>query len=95
MMKQETIMTMLQTTTSPGIASQTGRPAPEELVPSRYVQRIGEIEVLVISDGVLPLPTKMLAHNADPAARAREARDPQAAIGNGRRSKRSRAVIRR
>ena len=63
-------MTMLQTTTSSGIASQTGRPAPEELVPSRYVQRIGEIEVLVISDGVLPLPTKMLAHNADPAARA-------------------------
>jgi glyoxylase-like metal-dependent hydrolase (beta-lactamase superfamily II) len=62
-------MTMLQTTTSPGIASHTGRP-PEELVPSRYVQRIGDIEVLVISDGVLPLPTQMLAHNADPAARA-------------------------
>jgi glyoxylase-like metal-dependent hydrolase (beta-lactamase superfamily II) len=69
MTTQETIMTMLQTTTSPGIASHTGRP-PEELVPSRYVQRIGEIEVLVISDGVLPLPTQMLAHNADPAARA-------------------------
>jgi glyoxylase-like metal-dependent hydrolase (beta-lactamase superfamily II) len=62
-------MTMLQTTTSPGIASQTGRP-PEELVPSRYVQRIGNIEVMVISDGVLPLPTQMLAHNADPTARA-------------------------
>jgi glyoxylase-like metal-dependent hydrolase (beta-lactamase superfamily II) len=62
-------MTMLQTTTSPGIASQTGRP-PEELVPSRYVQRIGDIDVLVISDGVLPLPTQMLAHNADPTARA-------------------------
>jgi hypothetical protein len=69
MTTQETIMTMLQTTTSPGIASHTGRP-PEEPVPSRYVQRIGEIEVLVISDGVLPLPTQMLAHNADPAARA-------------------------
>jgi len=50
--------------------SHSVRPAPEELVPSRYVQRIGDIEVLVISDGVLPLPTKMLAHNADPAARA-------------------------
>jgi hypothetical protein len=69
MTTQETIMTMLQTTTSPGIASQTGRP-PEELVPSRYVQRIGDIDVLVISDGVLPLPTQMLAHNADPTARA-------------------------
>ena len=62
-------MTMLQTTTSPGIASHTGRP-PEEPVPSRYVQRIGEIEVLVIRDGVLPLPTQMWAHTADPAARA-------------------------
>jgi hypothetical protein len=27
----------------------------------------GEIEVLVVSDGVLPLPTAMLGHNADPA----------------------------
>ena len=46
------------------------RPGPEELVPSRYALRVGEIEVLVISDGVLPLPTAMLAHNADPAIRA-------------------------
>lgn len=51
-------------------ASYVGRPAPEELVPSRYAVQIGEIEVLVISDGVLPLPTAMLGHNADPAARA-------------------------
>jgi len=43
---------------------------PEELVPSRYAVRIGDIEVLVVSDGVLPLPTTMLAHNADPAVRA-------------------------
>lgn len=43
---------------------------PEELVPSRYALKIGEIDVLVVSDGVLPLPTKMLAHNADPAVRA-------------------------
>jgi glyoxylase-like metal-dependent hydrolase (beta-lactamase superfamily II) len=69
-MKQETSMTMLQTNTSPSIASQAGRPGPEELVPSRYVQRIGEIDVMVVSDGVLPLPTKMLAHNADPSVRA-------------------------
>ena len=63
-------MTMLQTNTSPSIASQASRPGPEELVPSRYVQRIGEIDVMVVSDGVLPLPTKMLAHNADPSVRA-------------------------
>jgi glyoxylase-like metal-dependent hydrolase (beta-lactamase superfamily II) len=50
--------------------SHPSRPAPEELVPSRYAVRIGEIDVLVISDGVLPLPTAMLGHNAEPAARA-------------------------
>ena len=42
----------------------------EELVPSRYAVRIGEIDVLVVSDGVLPLPTKMLGHNVEPAVRA-------------------------
>ena len=47
-----------------------GRSAPEELVPSRYAVRVGDIEVLVVSDGVLPLPTTMLGHNADPADRA-------------------------
>ena len=43
---------------------------PEELVPSRYALKIGEIDVLVVSDGVLPLPTVMLGHNATPADRA-------------------------
>jgi glyoxylase-like metal-dependent hydrolase (beta-lactamase superfamily II) len=42
----------------------------EELVPSRYAVRVGEIDVLVVSDGVLPLPTKMLGHNVDTAERA-------------------------
>ena len=46
------------------------RPGPDELVPSRYALRVGEIDVLVISDGVLPLPAAMLATNADPAVRA-------------------------
>ncbi|WP_277996075.1 MBL fold metallo-hydrolase [Methylobacterium sp. Leaf102] len=40
------------------------------MVPSRYALRIGEIDVLVVSVGVLPLPTAMLAHNAEPALRA-------------------------
>ncbi len=31
---------------------------------------VGEIDVLVISDGVLPLPTKMLGHNATADVRA-------------------------
>ena len=52
------------------ITSQIGRRRPEELVPSRYAVQIGDIEVMIISDGVLPLPTQMLAHNAEPAVRA-------------------------
>lgn len=52
------------------IASRIGGRQPEELVPSRYAVRIGDIDVLVVSDGVLPLPTQMLAHNAEPAIRA-------------------------
>src|SRR5690242_5933325 len=50
--------------------SSTGKPMPAELVPSRYALRVGEIDVLVISDGVLPLPAATLATNADPAALA-------------------------
>ena len=47
--------------------SHPGRPVPDELVPSRYALRVGEIDVLVISDGVFPLPATTLATNADPA----------------------------
>jgi glyoxylase-like metal-dependent hydrolase (beta-lactamase superfamily II) len=50
--------------------SHLGRPGPDELVPSRYALRVGEIDVLVISDGVLPLPAKTMATNVDPAALA-------------------------
>lgn len=45
------------------------KPGHDELVPSRYSLQVGEIEVLVISDGVLPLPTAMLGTNVDPAVR--------------------------
>jgi len=38
----------------------------DELVPSRYALQVGDIEVLVISDGVLPIPAKVLAHNVEP-----------------------------
>ncbi|ASW98622.1 hypothetical protein CKJ56_00255 [Mycobacterium intracellulare subsp. chimaera] len=44
----------------------------DELVPSRYAVRVGEIDVLVISDGVLPITTSTLATNADPAELAGE-----------------------
>src|SRR5262245_9280204 len=46
------------------------RPVHDELVPSRYAVHVGDIDVMVISDGVLPLPTAMSAHNVDPAVRA-------------------------
>jgi hypothetical protein len=49
--------------------SHSGRAAPDELVPSRYALRVGEIDVLVISDGVLTPPSESMATNADPAAR--------------------------
>ncbi|WP_369039220.1 MBL fold metallo-hydrolase [Stenotrophomonas maltophilia] len=45
-------------------------PALDELVPSRYAVKIGDIDVLVVSDGVLPLPTQMLGHNVPAAERA-------------------------
>src|ERR1700752_1038457 len=46
-----------------------GRPD-SELVPSRYALKVGAIDVLVVSDGVLSLPGAMLGHNADPAVRS-------------------------
>jgi glyoxylase-like metal-dependent hydrolase (beta-lactamase superfamily II) len=50
--------------------SHPDRPGLDELVPSRYALTVGAIDVLVVSDGVLSLPGKMLGHNADPAVRA-------------------------
>ena len=40
--------------------SHPGRPGLDELVPSRYALRVGEIDVMVVSDGVLSLPGAML-----------------------------------
>jgi glyoxylase-like metal-dependent hydrolase (beta-lactamase superfamily II) len=50
--------------------SRPGRPGLDELVPSRYALRVGEIDVMVVSDGVLPIPAPVMAHNVDPAVRA-------------------------
>ena len=55
------------TNTSLQNTSHLGAPGPDDLVPSRYALRVGEIDVLVISDGVLPLPPETLATNAAPA----------------------------
>jgi glyoxylase-like metal-dependent hydrolase (beta-lactamase superfamily II) len=47
-----------------------GRPGLDELVPSRYALRVGDIDVLVVSDGVFAMPATVMSINADPAARA-------------------------
>lgn len=44
---------------------------PVDVVPSRYALRVGEIEALVVSDGVLPLPTSTMATNVDGAELAK------------------------
>ncbi|WP_374708061.1 MBL fold metallo-hydrolase [Bradyrhizobium sp. RD5-C2] len=58
---------MTNPTSSTSSRPRTGEP--EELVPSRYALKVGEIEVLVVSDGVLPLPATMLAHNVASSVR--------------------------
>ena len=50
--------------------SHSGRPGSDELVPSRYALRVGDIDALVVSDGVFAMPATVMSINADPAARA-------------------------
>lgn len=69
-MNQMICNTQQETNMQLDTVSRPAAPRPDELVPSRYALRVGEIDVLVVSDGVLPLPTAMLAHNAEPAVRA-------------------------
>ncbi|MGU3500313.1 MBL fold metallo-hydrolase [Mycobacterium sp. C31M] len=38
----------------------------DELVPSRYALQVGDIDVMVISDGVLPITASTMATNAEP-----------------------------
>lgn len=52
-------------TTSTDRTPRTGTQAVDELVPSRYAVPVGDIQVLVISDGVLPITAGTLATNAD------------------------------
>jgi glyoxylase-like metal-dependent hydrolase (beta-lactamase superfamily II) len=46
------------------------RPGHDELVPSRYALKVGDIDVLVVSDGVLPIPARTIAHNVESDVRA-------------------------
>jgi len=47
-----------------------GRTDADDLVPSRYALSVGDLDVLIISDGVLPLPTETMSTNVTPDARA-------------------------
>lgn len=40
-----------------------------DIVPSRYIVKVGDIEVIIISDGILTPPAESMATNADPATR--------------------------
>jgi len=40
-----------------------------DLVPSRYALKIGDIDVMVISDGTLPIPFEVMSTNVAPAGR--------------------------
>src|SRR5690242_20557185 len=59
-----------ETTMTLDSPSNTGRPGLDELVPSRYAQRVGEVDVVVIGDGVLPIPAETIACNVDATVRA-------------------------
>lgn len=47
--------------------SHLGRTGLDELVPSRYALKVGDIDVMVISDGVLPITAVTMATNVAPA----------------------------
>ncbi|ALR19788.1 MBL fold metallo-hydrolase [Sphingobium baderi] len=47
-----------------------GRTDADDLVPSRYALSVGGLDVLIVSDGVLPLPTETMSTNVTPDARA-------------------------
>jgi glyoxylase-like metal-dependent hydrolase (beta-lactamase superfamily II) len=55
--------------------SRSAKLTSDELVPSRYALKVGEIDVLIVSDGVLPISAITMTTNAEPAARAAWQRD--------------------
>lgn len=51
------------------VTTSIGKEGSGELVPSRYAVRVGDIDVVLISDGVLPLPTSTMSTNVSAADR--------------------------
>jgi glyoxylase-like metal-dependent hydrolase (beta-lactamase superfamily II) len=56
--------------TATPVFKSTAKAGLDELVPSRYALKVGEIEVLMVSDGVLSISAPALATNADPDVRS-------------------------
>ncbi|WP_322997985.1 MBL fold metallo-hydrolase [Castellaniella sp.] len=51
------------------VTENLGKEGSGEFVPSRYAVRIGEVDVALISDGILPLPTSTMSTNVSEADR--------------------------
>ncbi|WP_246797998.1 MBL fold metallo-hydrolase [Burkholderia perseverans] len=51
------------------VTSNLGTAGAGELVPSRYAVQVGDVQVVLISDGVLPLPTSTMSTNVSEADR--------------------------
>ncbi|BAO90499.1 MBL fold metallo-hydrolase [Caballeronia cordobensis] len=51
------------------VTARIGKEGSGELVPSRYAVKIGDIDVVLISDGILPLPTSTMSTNVSEADR--------------------------
>ncbi|MEX3841571.1 MULTISPECIES: MBL fold metallo-hydrolase [Paraburkholderia] len=51
------------------VTANLGKAGSVELVPSRYAVRVGDVDVVLISDGILPLPTSTMSTNVSEADR--------------------------
>jgi glyoxylase-like metal-dependent hydrolase (beta-lactamase superfamily II) len=51
------------------VTDNLGKEGSGELVPSRYAVRVGDVDVVLISDGILPLPTSTMSTNVSEADR--------------------------
>ena len=51
------------------VISNPGKEGSGELVSSRYAVRVGDVDVVLISDGILPLPTSTMSTNVNEADR--------------------------
>ena len=51
------------------VTANLGKEGSGELVPSRYAVRVGDVDVVLISDGILPLPTSTMSTNVSESDR--------------------------